>query len=165
MSRRPPTAANESACPKQPTRRLILGSAAGAPLMGGDAQGLEALDPAAQAAHAWLARHVEHERLGKRWQQIESRLFKDHNWPRLTRAQRKRFPEKHEMDDLYDRMDALHVENEALLASMPLLVATSHAGICGKLSVAAHAVCPEDHSEAHELIASVLRDYRALHGE
>lgn len=133
--------------------------------MGGDPQGLEALDPAAQAGHTWLARRDEHERLGKRWQQIESRLFKDHNWPRLTRAQRKRFAEKHEMDDLYDRMDALHVENDALLASMHALIATSHAGICGKLSVAAHALCRKNHPEAHELIASVLRDYRALHGE
>lgn len=165
MSRRPPAAANDGACLQQPTRRLILGSAAGAPLIGGEAQDLVAPDPAAQAAQAWLARHVEHERLGKRWQQIESQLFKDHNWPRLTRAQRKRFHEKHEMDDLYDRMDALHVENEALLASIPSLIATSRAGISGKLSVAMYVVCPEDNPEAHELIASVLRDYRALHGE
>lgn len=164
MSRRPPAAANDSARVKQPTRRLIIGSAAGAPLIGDDAQEVETLDPAAQATQAWLARHGEHERLGKRWQQIESRLFKDHNWPRLTRAQRKRFPEKHEMDDLYDRMDALHVENEALLASMPSLIATSRAGICGKLSVAAYVVCAEDHPEAHELISSILRNYRALHG-
>lgn len=162
MSRRPSAAANDRACLKPPTRRLILGSAAGAPWIG-DAREVEALDPAAQAAQAWLSRQYEHERLGQRWQQIESRLFKNHNWPRLTRAQRKRFPEKHEMDDLYDRMDALHGENEALLVSMHAIVATSPAGICGKLSVAAHAVCPEDHPEAHELIASILRDYRALH--
>ncbi|MGQ0533482.1 MAG: hypothetical protein ACT4OF_12440 [Caulobacteraceae bacterium] len=158
MSRRPLGTANESARAQAPTRRLVLGGAA-APLLSGSAA-----DPSAQVCQTWLACHAERERLGKRWQQIESQLFKNHNWPHLTRAQRKRFPEKHEMDDLYDGMDALHGENETLLASLPAVAATTSAGICGKLAVAALVVCPEDHPEAHELIASVLRDYRALHG-
>lgn len=158
MSRRPPGTANESTRARPPTRRLVLGGAAG-PLFSGTAT-----DPTAPACETWLSRHAEQERLGKRWQQIESRLFRDHNWPRLTRAQRKRFPEKHEMDDLYDRMDALHEENRILLASLPALVATSPLGLCGKLAIAAIEVCPEENEEAHRLIASILRDYRALYG-
>jgi hypothetical protein len=54
----------------------------------------------------------------------------------------------HEMDDLYDRMDALHEENRVLLASLPALVATSPIGISGKLAIAAIEVCPEEHEEA-----------------
>lgn len=158
MSRRPPGTANESACAQSPTRRLVLSGAA-APLLAGSAS-----DPVARVCETWLSRHAEHNRLGKRWQQIETRLFRDHNWPKLTRAQRKRFPEKHEMDDLYDRMDALHEENRVLLASLPALVATSPLGICGKLAIAATEVCPEENEEAHRLIASISRDYRALHG-
>lgn len=158
MVRRPPLAANTYARPGEPTRRLVLGGAA-APLLPG-----RLADSTAEACETWLARHAEHERLGQRWQQIESRLFRDHNWSRLTRAQRKRFPEKHEMDDLYDRMDALHEQNRVLLASLPTLVATSPLGICGKLAIAAIEVCPEENEEAHRLIASILRDYRALHG-
>lgn len=159
MSRRPPGTANESARAQSPTRRLVLSGGAAAQLLSGSAP-----DPAAPVCARWLSRHAEHERLGKRWQQIETRLFRDHNWSRLTRAQRKRFPEKHEMDDLYDRMDALHEENRVLLASLPALVATSSLGICGKLAVVAIEVCPEENEEAHRLIASILRDYRALHG-
>ncbi len=158
MSRRPPGTANESARAVAPTRRLVLSGAATSLLSG------SATDRAASGSETWLSRHTEHERLGKRWQQIETRLFRDHNWPKLTRAQRKRFPEKHEMDDLYDRMDALHEENRVLLASLPALVATSSLGICGKLAIAAIEVCPEENEEAHRLIASILRDYRALHG-
>ncbi|MEQ1812456.1 MAG: hypothetical protein ABL889_21180 [Terricaulis sp.] len=158
MSRRPPGTANESARAQSPTRRLVLSGAA-APLLSGSAT-----DPAAPECETWLSRRADHERLGKRWQQIETRLFRDHNWSNLTRAQRKRFPEKHEMDDLYDRMDALHEENRVLLASLPSLVATSPLGICGKLAIAAIEVCPEENEEAHRLIASILRDYRALHG-
>ena len=140
------------------TRRVVLGGA-GASFFSGCLP-----DRTAQACETWLVRHAEHERLGKRWQQIETRLFRDHNWSRLTRAQRKRFPEKHEMDDLYDRMDALHEENRVLLVSLPALVATSPLGICGKLAIAAIEVCPEENEEAHRLITSILRDYRALHG-
>jgi len=158
MSRRPPGTANESARAQSPTRRLVLSGAA-APLLSGSAT-----DPAAPVCETWLSRHAEHERLGKRWQQIETRLFRDHDWPKLTRAQRKRFLEKHEMDDLNDRMDALHEENRVLLASLPALVATSSLGICGKLVIAAIEVCLEENEEAHHLIVSILRDYRALHG-
>lgn len=140
------------------TRRVVLGGA-GASFFSGCLP-----DRTAQACETWLVRHAEHERLGERWQQIETRLFRDHNWSRLTRAQRKRFPEKHEMDDLYDRMDALHEENRVLLVSLPALVATSPLGICGKLAIAAIEVCPEENEEAHRLITSILRDYRALHG-
>ena len=158
MAQRPPPAANESARSGEPTRRSVIGGATGTALSAC------CLDAAATASETWLSRHAEHERLSKRWQQIETRLFRDHNWSKLTRAQRKRFPEKHEMDDLYDRMDALHEENRVLLASLPALVATSPLGICGKLAIAAIEVCPEENEEAHRLIASILRDYRALHG-
>ncbi|MGQ0534144.1 MAG: hypothetical protein ACT4OF_15855 [Caulobacteraceae bacterium] len=160
MSRRPPPAANASVRPDDPSRRSVLGAAA-APLVPGSAL---AAYPAAEACDTWLARHAEHERLGRRWQAIESRLFKQHNWAKLTRAQRKRFPEKHEMDDLYDRMDALHAENRELLAVLPTVIATSPAGIMGKLTVAVAEVCPEENEEAHLLIASILRDFRAIAG-
>ena len=96
-------------------------------------------------------------------QEIESRAFKDLNWPKLTRLQRSRHREKLEMDALYDEMDVLHAQNQALLESLPGIVATTHLGSCGKLAVAAIEACPEDHPELHHLIASILRDYRALH--
>ncbi len=144
------------------SRRRLINTASAALLLS-DAPATSE-DQAALASQTWLSRHAEHERLGKRWQQIETRLFRDHNWPRLTRAQRMRFPEKHEMDDLYDRMDALHEENRVLLTSLPALIATSSFGICGKLAIAAIEVCPEENEEAHRLIASILRDFRSQHG-
>jgi hypothetical protein len=163
MSRRPQGAACDNARPEDPSRRSVLTGATAAPLFGCLSPAVIP-DPAGAACETWLARHAEHERLGRRWQQIESRLFKEHNWARLTRAHRKRFPEKHEMDDLYDRMDALHEENSALLARIPMIVATTPVGIAAKLSVAVIEVCPEENEEAHRLIASILRDFRALSG-
>lgn len=121
-------------------------------------------DPSVAACDSWLARHDEQQRLGRRWQEIENRAFAELNWPRLNRTERARHREQLEMDALYDEMDALHEQNQALLASMPGIVATTHLGICGKLAVAAIEACPEDHPELHRLIASILRDYRVLHG-
>lgn len=142
-----------------PSRRLVLGGATVSPLLG-----TEATNPAIAACEAFLARQSEQQRLGRRWQEIENRAFAELNWPKLNRTQRARHREQLEMDALYDEMDALHEQNQTLLASLPSIVATTHLGICGKLAVAAIEACPEDHPELHHLIASILRDYRALHG-
>jgi hypothetical protein len=159
MSRRPPPAANESARP-DPSRRLIL-SAAASPLLPGAAL---AADPAAEACQAWLARNAEHERLAVQWSRLEARLHREHNWMRLTRAQRRRFPESRELDDLDDRIEVLSDENGAVLKALPAIVAASPIGICGKLTIAVKET-KNDCENVHRLILSILRDYRALHGD
>jgi hypothetical protein len=161
MSRRPPPAANESARPDDPTRRLILGAAAATPLIPGAAL---AADPAAEACRAWLARNAEHERLAVQWSRLEARLHREHNWMKLTRAQRRRFPESRELDDLDDRIEVLSDENGALLKALPAIVAASPFGICGKLTIAIKETNNEC-EDVHKLILSILRDYRALHGD
>ena len=159
--RPPPAMANEAACPSAPMRRLFVGGAA-VPLLP-DGRPAKAA-PSVEAREAILARSSELEELGRRWQEIESRLFALHDWPRLTSAEQRRFPERQEMDELSDRMDTLEDENQLLLVSLPAIVATTPLGLCGKLAVAALQICPEDHPEAHQLIASVLRDYRMMLG-
>ncbi len=159
MSLRAPPAANATLCPNDPSRRLVLASGAMAPLAGMIA------DPAVAASETWLARRAERERLCLHWQKIEKHAFARHNWSTLNRTQRARHREQLEMDALDDEMDALDSQNEASLAAMPSIVATTYLGICGKLAVAALEACPEDHPELHHLIASILRDYRALNGD
>lgn len=159
MSRRPPPAANESARP-DPSRRLIL-SAAASPLLPGAAL---AADPAAEACQAWLARNAEHERLAVQWSRLEARLHREHNWMKLTRSQRRRFPESRELDDLDDRIEVLSDENGAVLKALPAIVAASPIGICGKLTIAVKET-KNDCENVHRLILSILRDYRALHGD
>lgn len=158
MSRRSDGTANEGARNQGPTRRLVLGASA-VPLfvnLGGD--------QVAHACEAWLADYSERERLIRRWQQLETQLFKTHNWSKLSCDERAQFPEKFEMDNLDARIDALGARSRKLLTSLPTANATSSRGICGKLAVAMIEVCPYGNEEAHLLIASILRDYRALHG-
>ncbi|MFN4183355.1 MAG: hypothetical protein ACK4M6_01100 [Hyphomonas sp.] len=158
MSRRSEGTANEGARKRGPTRRLVLGATA-APLLVNPSA-----DQVAQACEAWLADNSERECLIRRWQQLETRLFKEHSWSKLSDGERNQFAEKHEMDCLDERIDVLHERNREVLAFLPAMSATSSRGICGKLAVALIAVCPDENEEAHLLIASILRDYRALHG-
>jgi len=160
MSRRPPLAANKSARPDDPTRRLIL-SAAATPLL---ASAACAPDPAAEACQAWLARNAEHERLAVEWSRLEARLHREHNWMKLTRAQRRRLPESHELDDLDDRIEVLSDENSDLFRALPAIVCASPIGICGKLTIAVLET-KNNCEDVHRLIASILRDYRAQHGD
>ena len=83
---------------------------------------------------------------------------------KLTRAQRRRFPESRELDDLDDRIEVLSDENGALLKALPAIVAASPIGIGGKLTIAVLET-KTDCEHVHRLIASLLRDYRALHGD
>ncbi|MBX3431416.1 MAG: hypothetical protein KF779_17665 [Hyphomonadaceae bacterium] len=83
---------------------------------------------------------------------------------RLTRAQRRRFPESRELDDLDDRIEVLSDENGAVLKALPAIVAASPIGICGKLTIAVKET-KNDCENVHRLILSILRDYRALHGD
>ncbi|MBK6704099.1 MAG: hypothetical protein IPG56_10365 [Caulobacteraceae bacterium] len=110
-----------------------------------------------------LTRNAEHERLAVQWSSLESRLHREHNWLKLTRAQRRRFPESRELDDLDDRIEAMSDQNAALLKTLPAIVAVSPFGISGKLTIAIQHTKHEG-DEVHALIVSVLRDFSALHG-
>lgn len=160
MSQRPPPPANEDVCPGDPTRRLVIGAAAATPLLPSAAR---AADPAVRACETWLVHCAEHERLAVQWSRLESRLHREHNWLKLTRAQRRRYPESRELDDLDDRIEAISDQTAAQLKTLPAIVAVSPFGICGKLTIAVEHTKHEG-DEVHALIVSILRDYRALHG-
>lgn len=158
MSRGSSGEASKGAREQGPTRRLVLGAGA-VPLfvnLGGD--------QVAYTCEAWLADYSKRERLISRWQQLETQLFKVHNWAKLSCAEDHQFAEKFEMDELDVRIEALGDRSRELLETLPTMTATSSRGICGKLAVAMIEVCPDENEEAHLLIASILRDYRALHG-
>lgn len=160
MSRRPIAAAPADARTDGPSRRALLGGAAVAPLL------LEAstsdADQSVVACENWLALRAEHERLARRWSRLEAKLAREHNYLSLSRRQQRALPEARELDDIDDQLEELHEQQQTLLAVLPTLAATSALGLAGKLAVAAIEVCPEENEEAHHLIASILRDLRAM---
>lgn len=160
MSRRPLVAAPADARPDGPSRRALIGGAAAAPLFVGAAA--PQTDHAVVACENWLALHAEHERLAHRWQKLEARLAREHNFLKLSRRQQRKLPEAQELHEIDDRLEEVHEEQAALLKLLPTFVATSAFGLAGKLAVAATEVCKDENEEAHHLIASILRDLNAL---
>lgn len=164
MSRRSDKEVNAPVRPEGPTRRLVLGAGT-LPLFTSLQPGAETNDKAADACEKWLANESEQEQLIRCWQKIESQLFRNKNWAKLTSAERAQHPESEELDRLNNRIITLSDENAVLLSSLPTLAATSSRGIGRKLAVAMIRVCPDENEEAHLLIGSILRDYLTLNGE
>lgn len=164
MSRRPEKEASEPVRPEGPTRRLVLGGGA-LPVFTTLQRGAPSDDNAAEVCEKWLANEAEQEQLIRRWQQIETRVYRTLNWAKLAPEEREQYPENQEMDRLNERILKLSDENAVLLSSLPTLAATSSRGVGRKLAVAMIRVCPDENEEAHLLIGSILRDYLALHGE
>lgn len=119
-------------------------------------------DPAVQACSAWQANQAEYEDLTKRWQALETYLFRNHNWPKLSRRQRASIPEAAELDAIDDRRDELSDREQQLLMVVLQTSATTPRGLAAKLTVASSIVRPYENAEGHDLITSVLRDYRCM---
>lgn len=163
MSRRSEKEANEPFRPKGATRRLVLGAGT-LPLLISAQPGASLDDKAAAACETWLAKESEQEQLIRRWQEIETQVYRTLHWAKLSPEEREQYPENQEMVRLNERIVKLSEENVVLLSLLPTLAATSSRGIGRKLAVAMIRVCPDENEEAHLLIGSILRDYLALYG-
>ncbi|MFT3728624.1 MAG: hypothetical protein QM759_12440 [Terricaulis sp.] len=119
-------------------------------------------DQAVIACENWLALRAEQERLAGRWSRLEAKLAREQNYLSLSRRKQRALPEARELDDIDDQLEELHEQQQTLLAVLPTLAATSALGLAGKLAVAAVEVCPEENEQAHRLIASILRDLKAM---
>jgi predicted RNase H-like nuclease (RuvC/YqgF family) len=119
-------------------------------------------DQAVIACENWLALRAEQERLASRWSRLEAKLAREHNYLSLSRRKQRALPEARELDDIDDQLEELYEQQQTLLAVLPTLAATSALGLAGKLAVAAVEVCPEENEQAHHLIASILRDFKAM---
>lgn len=63
-----------------------------------------------------------------------------------------------EMADIDRMLSSLFDQRWKLLAELPEVAANDPTGVAAKIAVAARAVDPEDHEEAHNLIAGAARD-------
>ena len=150
-----------TACSMALSRRLLLTSGAALPLL---SHPRSAKDPATAIANGWLAVQADHEALTSRRQNLETYLFREYDWPRLSHRQRAAFRQAAELDAIDDRLDALNEEQDTLIAAVPAAVATTVHGLALKLAVAAAYIPPEHCSEGHNLIRSIQRDLRAITG-
>lgn len=159
MSRRVTGAAPADSRPNGLSRRqLIVSSTAAATVV---PSGITS-DPALHACRAWQVCKAEYDALTKRWQALETYLFRNYNWARLSRRQRASIPEAAELDAIDDRRDELSDHEQQLLMVVLQTSATTPRGLVAKLTVASSIVRPYENAEGHDLVMSVLRDLRSM---
>jgi hypothetical protein len=138
------------------SRRTVIGAAAGAPVLANAAPAV-ADDLVARCA-SFVAIDIRIGRLVRRWGDLESEAFELPGWFKLSKAEQLALPQGREMAEIDRVLPSLFDQRERLLAELPAVAATDPTSVAAKIAVAARAVDPEDHDNAHHLIAGAARD-------
>ena len=139
------------------SRRALIGAAAATPVLGRAARAAEADDLVVRCA-SFTAIDIRIGRLVRRWGDLESEAFSLPGWFDLSKEEQLALPQGHEMAEIDRMLSSLFDQRWKLLAELPDVPATDPTGVAAKIAVAARAVDPEDHEEAHNLIAGAARD-------
>jgi len=145
------------------TRRAVIAGTSLASLGGvKSAAATPVTHEVASTCARWLRLNAHIERLQTRWAQLESWLIREHSWLQLTAAERRALPWAQELDDIDGCLDLLLEKRDALLAAMPAAGSPTLESVIAKLAVTERLIWPEDHPEAHALIAGSVQDLLAL---
>ena len=147
------------------TRRSVIAGTSVASLGGiGSAAATPVSDEAAKTCARWLRLNAHIERLQARWSRLEAWLVKEHSWGQLTTAERQALPWARELRDIDGCLDVLFEKRDSLLASVPATGASTLESVIAKLAVTERLIWPDDHPEAHALIAGSVQDLLSLAG-
>ena len=175
MGSRPTTRDEDARLPEVSRRALIAGTPAAALASRKSAfaraiaatapvGAVEAADDGDRRLKQWLALDRKVERYQDRWAQLEGYLVREHAWFRLSPDDRRAHPGGRELRDIDGAIDVLREKRDALLEALPDARVVSMESIVTRLAVVERLVWPEDHPEAHALIAGARQDLIALAG-
>ena len=160
---------------KPPTvsRRRLIAAAATAPLLGAAAGPASAAappasaaeDPVVELARQCLALQRENGRLIRRWGDVEAWLSDNHDWFKLTEAERQALPAARKLYDIDDRLEFLRKERPRAMRGLRKTPATSLDGAIGKLEVVAAGIEPDEFPSAFRLLKATIGDLRVLQQE
>jgi len=121
-----------------------------------------AADPVVAVCQNWLRVNAEQYALTLRWQELESIAGCEHNWFKLSEAERHLIPETSEMAAIDESIEALLTKRQDILSRLPDLRAMTLYGVSLKLTVATASMLPDENAEAHALLRSTLNDLTSL---
>lgn len=152
---------------RAPTRRGVLSAAAlplGLPTISSTTEppGDGRTETAASLCQRWREFDCEARDLVRKWQRIESHLFRYHGWPGLTEAEQLRLPAAEPLFAIDRRLAIVDAQRDMLLPAIRRTNARDFAEVEAKLQVLERIVYREDHPEAHALIRSTRRDIANL---
>jgi len=87
---------------------------------------------------------------------------KERSWGQLTTAERQALPWARELRDIDGCLEVLFEKRDALLAAVPATGSSTLESVIAKLAVTERLIWPDDHPEAHALIAGSVQDLLAL---
>jgi len=119
-------------------------------------------DEGAKTCARWLRLNAHIERLQARWARLEAWLVKEHSWGQLTTAERQALTWARELRDIDGCLDVLFEKRDALLAAVPAVGSPTLESVIAKLAVTERLIWPDDHPEAHALIAGSVQDLLAM---
>jgi hypothetical protein len=119
-------------------------------------------DPVVELARHCLVLHRENERLHRRYGTVEAGLADNHDWFKLTEAQRRALPAGRKLHDIEERFAILAKERPRAMRNLRRVRSTSIEGALGKLAVVAAAIAPDEFPSAYRLLKATINDLRAL---
>jgi hypothetical protein len=141
----------------QVSRRGLIGAATAAPVLA-SVGGAAGADDLLVRCASFVAIDIKTGRLVRRWGDLESEAFALPGWFDLSKEEQLAHPKGREMAEIDRMLSSLFDQRWKLLADLPTVAANDPTGVAAKIAVAARAVDPEDHEEAHNLIAGAARD-------
>ena len=145
------------------TRRAVIAGTSVASMAGAkSASATPVADEGAKTCARWLRLNAHIERLQARWARLEAWLVKEHSWSQLSDPERRALPWAQELADIDGCLDLLFEKRDALLAAVPATGSPALESVIAKLAVTERLIWPDDHPEAHALIAGSVQDLLAL---
>ncbi len=121
-----------------------------------------ASDLATRRCRNWLAVDAQIERLQNRWAKLEGWLIREHSWCSLGPAEQQALPWSKELRDIDGILTTLFEKRERLLEAIPDSSALNLEAVVARLAVVERLIWPEDHPEAHAMIARSRLDLIAM---
>ncbi len=140
------------------SRRVVIGAASAAPVVGGAGGGALA-DPAVARCAEWMALDVEIDRLGLRWSDLETILVRQKRWERMTPEERGELLPSEEMDAIDKQMEPLFEQREAWLEPLAAVRASDMHGVAAKLDVALR-VMVHQQAKGYDLFKATMEELR-----
>ena len=162
MGSRRMTGGENARLPEISRRLVVVGASAATVAWRAPATAAAIPDERTRQLTRWLSLTTHIERLQDRWARLEGWLVREHDWLQLSPAEQQALPWAQELRDIDGCLDVLFERRERLLASLPASGVASMDSAIIRLAVVERLILPDDHPEAHSLVAGVRRDLVAM---
>src|SRR5580704_16217589 len=71
-----------------------------------------------EMCRSWMALDAEAHRIAGEWASIEHHLFEHHDWPSLSPAEQRQFPQAKQLDDLDRAQDEVRAKRDEILQKL-----------------------------------------------